>query len=510
MIERKARGEGNPLKPGRIEEVLRYIDAKYVEDIDEDVLIESAISTILDQLDPHSNYIPADRLQQVNEQLTGNFVGVGIEFLMLEDTVTVITPLAGGPAATVGVQPGDQIMRIQDTVVSGVGIDNAELTRRFRGEKGSTAELAIRRGGRDELIRVDVVRDDIPLLSMEAAYLIDPATGYIKIGRFSATTFREFMEAAQKLERQGATHLVLDLRDNPGGYLTEATKILNQLIPKREQLLVYTQGREGERSTYNTVGPVQLGFDKVAVLIDDGSASASEIVAGAVQDLDRGVIVGRRSFGKGLVQEQYDLADGSALRLTVARYYTPSGRLIQRDYADTDEYARERNIRYESGELLYQDSIGVVDSTRYYTLNGRIVYGGGGVTPDVFVPIDTLLRSEAFLNVLQHLPQFAYSYANRNRAKFDNQSLSVFRKDFEVSDDLLRRFGTFAASKGSPIPAADLQQYDTEIRQRLRAFVARQLYGDEGYYAILNEDDQVVKAALETFEKTYRQLTSKQ
>lgn len=503
IIESEAR-ESMPqtLGQGKVEELLRYIEAKYVDDVDRDKLVEEAIDNIIKQLDPHSNYITAEQLQQVNEQLEGNFEGIGIEFLILDDTITVVSPLSGGPSETVGVLAGDKIVQIEDTLVVGDNITNRDVIDRLRGEKGSKVTIGVLRGDETEVRDFVITRDKIPMHSVDAGFMLDNKTGYIKINRFSATTYEEFMKQLEDLsENQNLKDLVIDVRHNPGGYLQQATNILSQLFREKSKLLVYTEGRTVSRNEYETTGRNFFEVDKVAVLIDEGSASASEILAGAIQDHDRGVIIGRRSFGKGLVQEQYNLKDGAALRLTVARYYTPSGRSIQKPYDDLDSYDRDVIDRYESGELLEEEKTAVEDSTEFYTINEkRIVYGGGGIQPDIFVPLDTIAMNDYYLDLRQHVPAFVFPYMQENGAQYGEMNLEQFKQDFRVNGAVLDDFLQFAYEKGVTEDATRLLPIRNEINRFLKARIAKHLYGDEGFYSVWTEQDDVVREALEAIE----------
>ena len=374
---------------GTMDEVLRYIEAKYVDSVDIGTLKAGAINHLLEGLDPHSVYISPDEMDAVEEDMKGKFEGIGIEFLIVEDTIQVVAPLSGGPSEAAGILAGDKLITIADTTVAGVKIDNGKIFKMLRGDKGTQVKIGVLRGKEKSLRQFTIIRDVIPVHSVDIAYMLDDITGYIKVNRFSSETYREFMEGIRPLvEKNGMKNLVLDLRGNPGGYLNEATDLLSQFFTEGK-LLVYTKGRTESRKDYKSNGRARFVIDNIAVLIDEGSASASEIVAGAIQDHDRGWIIGRRSFGKGLVQEQYPLEDGGGLRLTVARYYTPSGRCIQRDYKHTKDYDDESEKRLKSGELSDATKMKVEDSTKYYTGLGRIVYSGGGVTPDFFIPLDT-------------------------------------------------------------------------------------------------------------------------
>ncbi len=487
-----------PLGRGKVEEIIRYIDAKYVEEVDRDALVETAIEELLVELDPHSTYISAEELRLVNEQLEGNFEGIGIEFMIVDDTVRVVAALSGGPSEAAGILPGDRIVSIADSVIAGIGIDSEGVIRLLRGEEGTEVDVGILRGRERTIRHFHLKRARIPVRSVEAAYLVAPQTGYIKVNRFSANTYREFMEGLERLvEQEGMKHLIIDLRQNPGGYLQEAVKMLSQLFPEEDKLLVYTEGEHVSRTEYKSTGRPFYDIGKVVVLIDEGSASASEIVAGAIQDWDRGWIIGRRSFGKGLVQEQYMLRDGSALRLTVARYYTPSGRCIQRPYDDLEAYEEEVMARYAHGEMLYADSIHFADTTHFFTHGGRLVYGGGGIMPDIFIPIDTVQMMGSWIALRQHVPEFVFRYATEERARFEAMDFEAFRRDFSVDEALLQRFLSFARAQGAEPEAADLPVVKPLLRRYLRARLARQLFGEEAYYKIWNERDPAVRRAIE-------------
>lgn len=488
---------------GKLEEILRYIDAKYVDNVNRDKLVDHAVQGILNQLDPHSTYIPSDQLQEVNEQLEGNFEGIGVEFLILEDTVVVVAPLAGGPAEEAGILANDKIIYVEDSLIAGVGMTSAGIVELLRGEKGSKVSLRILRGEEPKLRNFTLKRDDIPMQSVDVAYMLDNKTGYIKINRFSATTYEEFMKGLEKLvEKQGMKDLVIDLRQNPGGYLQQATNILSQLFKEKGKLLVYTEGRSVHRSDYETTGRAFYDIRNVAVLLDEGSASASEIMAGALQDQDRAYIIGRRSFGKGLVQEQYDLRDGSALRLTVARYYTPSGRSIQKSYSNLEAYENDVWDRLASGELSSESRMNVADTTKYYTSSGRVVYGGGGIMPDVFVPIDTILLNEYYTQLRQHIPQFVYRYVNSKRADFKYSSLNQFKRNFTVSDPILNAFLDYAVTQKVPKDPKQLAAIKPDLKRYMKARFARQLFDEDSFYKVWNEQDPVVRAALQTIHQS--------
>lgn len=484
---------------GKLEELIRYIDAKYVDPVDRQELIDEAIQAVLVQLDPHSSYISAAQMREVSEQLEGNFEGIGVEFLMLDDTIVVIAALSGGPSESAGILAGDKIVEIEDSLVVGKKLSTTDIVEKLRGPKGTDVRIGVLRKGVNEPLQVQITRDKIPVHSLDAAYMINETTGYIKLNRFSATTYEEFMQALEQLvEREGMLHLVIDLRQNPGGYLPETTRILSQLFREKQQLLVYTEGRSSSRSDYESTGRPFFNVGDIAVLVDEGSASASEILAGAIQDHDRGVVVGRRTFGKGLVQEQFSLRDGSALRLTVARYYTPSGRLIQKPYNDRDAYELDIQSRYENGELLSADSIRQLDSVRYYTDYGREVFAGGGITPDVFVPIDTMLLQADFIRLRQQIPAFAFRYLEANPLSPSDWTLETFRQSYRLSEEVYDQFLNYVWEQGVQLDApGELPQFKPYLKQQLKARLAKSLFDNNGFHAVLNDEDPDIRAALE-------------
>ncbi|MEM8525272.1 MAG: S41 family peptidase [Bacteroidota bacterium] len=494
----RANGGAVGIGNGKVEEILRYVEARYVDDVEEDELMEDAINRVIQELDPHSNYIPAKQLKAINEQLEGNFDGIGVEFMTLEDTIVIVAPLAGGPSEAVGIMAGDKIIAVEDSIVAGVGKDTEEVISQLRGEKGSEVEVSILRGNERRLRDFTIVRDEIPINSVDVAHMLNENTGYIKINRFSAKTYEEFMMGLERMiEKEGMENLVIDVRHNPGGYLQQATNILSQLFNDRGKLLVYTEGRTVKRTDYKTSGRNFFDINNIAVLIDEGSASASEIVAGAIQDLDRGVVIGRRSFGKGLVQEQYGLQDGSALRLTVARYYTASGRSIQRDYEDLEAYDSDIIERFNRGELSNIDSTQVADSLKYYTRKGRIVYGGGGIIPDIFVPIDTTYLNEIYGKLSQHIPVFIYRYLEQHPDEFEDVEV----KDMELPDALFNDFLQYVESEGTNINTDDLVEVQALVKRSIAARIAKHYHGEEGFYSIWNQQDEAVQVALESLKQ---------
>ncbi|MEO1515741.1 MAG: S41 family peptidase [Bacteroidota bacterium] len=497
------------IETGRVEELVRFIESRYVDEVNSEELVEEAINALLKQLDPHSNYISAKQVREVNEQLDGNFEGVGIEFMILDDTIRVISPISGGPSEAVGIMAGDKIVQIEDSIVAGVNVEVKDIVEFLRGEKGSEVEVGILRGEEKEVRKFTITRDKIPLNSVDVAYMIDDQTGYIKISRFSATTYKEFMEGVERMvEKENMKDVIIDVRQNPGGYLLEATNILSQLFEQRGRLLVYTEGRSVRRSEYESTGRPFFELGKVAVLIDEGSASASEILAGAIQDWDRGPVIGRRSFGKGLVQEQYGLRDGSALRLTVARYYTPSGRCIQKPYNDRENYNQDVQERFSNGELVSQDSIAQKDTTRFYTSEGRVVYGGGGITPDIFIPLDTLLLESHYINHRQLIPEFVYRYLE-NKDDIYNGSPKDFSKNYTVDRQMVEAFRDYAASKGIERNDAKWAKSADDIVHLIKARIGRHLYQEEGYYQVWNETDPAVLEALRNLRTERPQVVEK-
>lgn len=490
---------------GKVEEILRFIDARYLEGVDLSELEDAAIDGLLKKLDPHSSYIPRTRIQGVKESLQGNFEGIGVEFYMLDDTILIVGVVPGGPSDKAGVRIGDRFLRVNDSLVAGVKLKNKDVIERLKGEAGSTVKVQVLHRNEKKSVMVSITRGQIPMKSVETSFMLDEKTGYIKVSRFSGQTFEEFMKALEELtQKKGMKDLVIDLRSNPGGYLNEATDILNQLFEDK-RLLVYTEGRSYKRKEYKSNGKAYFKVGKVAVLMNEGSASASEILAGAIQDNDRGLVVGRRSFGKGLVQEQYDLSDSSALRLTVARYYTPSGRLIQRPYeAGKDaEYDGESDNRYYSGELLHRDSIKVSDSTEYKTVGGRLVFGGGGIIPDIFVPIDTITYNNYFLNLNVHIAAFTYRFMDANYKQFTYKDANAFAENYQVTEAMLSDFYKYATTKGELSKNDPLWVLSKEqVALRIKAQIGQQLFRDEGFHRCLSKKDKDLKRALEELKRT--------
>lgn len=489
--------DSKALGMGQVEEVLRYVDSRYVDGVNREDLVEKAIDKLLEELDPHSNYIPKEQLNQVNENLEGSFVGIGVEFDMYKDTILVLRVVAGGPSHQAGLQAGDRILMVEDSLVAGQDLGTDEIVSQLRGQKGSKVRLSVLRRGQAQPLELEVERGEIPILSIDAALMLDHKTGYIKINRFSSTTYTEFMEALDELQPQGMKDLVIDLRQNPGGYLKEATRILNQIIEERGVMLVYTEGKNSSRKEYTTKGAVKYQLDDIAVLIDEGSASASEIMAGALQDVDRALVVGRRSFGKGLVQEQYELTGGAALRLTIARYYTQSGRLIQKAYANGREAYKEKATQgMAHSELANEVQAELPDSTEYHTRNGRVVYSGGGIMPDVFVPMDSLQTQKDFIVAANQSLFFVYDYMDAEKKAFRDKNPKDFAQNFQVEDRVYQQFLDYCLRQEPELNRDKLQAFKTQLKERLHAQLARHLYGNEGLHLVQTKTDKMVLEAL--------------
>ncbi|ADR20023.1 peptidase S41 [Marivirga tractuosa] len=488
----------------RIKEILLQVDQNYVEEVDTDKLVNSAISGIIKELDPHTSYIPAKDLEMVSADLKGNFEGIGIEFNIFNDTLYVVAPLSGGPSETAGLQSGDKIIAVDGKNIAGVGLTNRQVHENLRGEKGSEVKLQIMRSGLEEPVEYKIVRDKIPQFSVDVSYMVDDEIGYIKVSRFSATTYNEFMEALNKLKEQGLQKLILDLQDNPGGYMDKAINMADEFL-KDNAMIVYTKGKEKRyNSEARAIKDGEFEDSPLIVLINEGSASASEIVSGAIQDNDRGLIVGRRSFGKGLVQMPVPLKDGSELRLTISRYYTPSGRSIQKPFGeDPNEYRNEMNYRYEHGEYFVADSIEFDDSLKYTTSNGRIVYGGGGIMPDYFVPLDTA-QTSTYLNRLflsNSLRQYTFSYYEKNKKMLENMGMEGFINNFQVTDKMLNELTNLAKTNDVKFNEDGFNKSKDLIKLYSKAYIARNIWNNEGFYPIFNQQNEVFLEALKLFDR---------
>ena len=476
------------------------ISRLYVDKVDEDQMVEAAIIAMLQDLDPHSVYSDAEEVKRLNEPLKGNFDGIGVQFNIAQDTLVIIQPVSGGPSEKVGILSGDRIIQVNDTLVAGVKMSTEDIMRRLRGPKGSEVNLGIMRRGVDELLHFTVKRDKIPVYSLDASYMATPTIGYIKINRFGATTHEEFMKAFHELDAQGMKNLVLDLQGNGGGYLKAAIDIANEFLSRKE-LIVYTEGRKSSRSEFLAKGNGRFQHGKLVVLVDEYSASASEIVSGAIQDWDRGLLVGRRTFGKGLVQRPIDLPDGSMIRLTVARYYTPSGRCIQKPYEKVENYNHELIDRYNKGEMLSADSIHFPDSMKFSTCKlARTVYGGGGIMPDFFVPIDTTkyTRYHSQLSYKGALLQTHFQLLDKYRKSWlkDYPTFSSFNRHFELTDEMMM---TLVETGEALKVAYDEEAYKTSLpmlKLQLKALVARDLWGMNEYFMVINNVNDSLNKAL--------------
>ena len=495
-------GDDSPLRKLQIAELA--ISNLYVDNVDEGKLVEDAIRGMLEKLDPHSSYSTPKEVKALNEPLSGSFEGIGVQFNMVEDTLLVIQPVTGGPSEKVGIVAGDRIVSVNDTAIAGVKMSKEDIMRRLRGPKGTKVMLGIVRRGIKDTLSFKVVRDKIPVKSIDAVYMIRPEVGYVRIGNFGATTHDEFCEALEKLTKQGMRNLILDLQGNGGGYLQAAVNIANEFLQKGD-LIVYTEGRRMQRNEYKAKGNGKFLDGKIVVLIDEYSASAAEIVTGAIQDQDRGKVVGRRSFGKGLVQRPIDLPDGSMIRLTVSHYYTPAGRCIQKPYTkgDSKDYAMDVMNRLKHGELMSADSIHFADSLKCYTLREhRPVYGGGGIMPDYFVPLDTLAYTKFHreLSAKSYIINANLKYVDANRKALRKRwtSFEEFRRDFVFpKEEIDKMIADAAKDKIVPKDNAELEKTLPKLSMQLKALVARDLWDMSEYFAIINEESEIVRKAVE-------------
>ena len=491
---------------------MRYVQLAYVDDVDSEKLTEDAIKAVLKGLDPHSVYISKKDLKKMNEPLEGNFEGVGIQFNILHDTITVVSPISGGPSKKLGIRAGDKIIEIDDKVVAGVGFTNKDVADHLRGKKGTKVTVKIKRNGDSELLDFDIIRDKIPIYSMDAAYMATQNTGYIKLNRFAAQSMKEVGNAIDSLNGLGMQNLILDLRGNGGGYLRTAIQLADNFL-EPEKLIVYTQGKAFPREDYTSTKKGNFEKGKLVVLIDEGSASASEIVTGAVQDWDRALVIGRKSFGKGLVQKPFQLSDGSAIRLTISRYYTPSGRSIQRDYSEgKEDYYNEINKRFEHGELMNPDSIQFPDSLKYETLQlKRTVYGGGGIMPDIFIPLDTTETSKYFSSLIRKGVLYTYNldYLDVHRDELLKQypTFEDFNSNFELSDEMIEEIVVKAEEKGIERNPKELAHSKKILMLNFKALMATNLWTSTEFYRVINVNDNTFNKALEVMDdKTFKKL----
>jgi carboxyl-terminal processing protease len=480
---------------------LEWIDKYYVDSVNQQLLVEHAIAELLKELDPHSSYLTKEEVAQLNEPLQGNFEGIGVSFNILNDTVFIISPVAGGPSDKVGILRGDRIIKVDGKNIAGVGISSDKVFAMLRGNKGSKVTVSIFRREVPQLVDYDIIRDKIPIYSLDASYKVTDDIGYIKINRFSMTTMDEFSEAIKKLKDEDIKSLILDLTGNGGGYLEVAIRLADEFLDGGK-LILYTQGTNSPKKEYFASREGNFEKGHLVILIDEGSASASEILSGAIQDWDRGIIVGRRSYGKGLVQKPLLLPDQSMIRLTVAKYYTPTGRLIQKPYnMSRDDYDRELLNRYVNGELAHKDSIHLPDSLKFYTLrNTRLVFGGGGIMPDYFVSIDTSYYSDYYRQLVRKkiIDQFVLEYIDHSRKELLNQYADIesYKNSFVVGDELMNRFIQYADIKGVPNNQKDILVSKEEIEILLKAYIARDLWSNNEFYVISNEKDPKFETAV--------------
>lgn len=480
----------------KLNKLIDFIESEYVEDVDTDSIVDITVNSILEKLDPHSVYIAKNEMQQVTQSMKGDFVGIGINFYMYNDSVAVIKPIPGGPSDKAGIKAGDRILYAGNDKLFGKKISNDTLFSKLKGEEGSNVTLTVYRKSDNKKFKVNVARGVVPIKSVDAAVMVDKATGYIKINRFAETTAVEFKEALAELKKQGANTMIIDVRDNGGGYLEEAVEIADEFL-KDNRLIVKTKNRKGRVDNTYATGKGMFEEGKVYVLINENSASASEIFAGAIQDNDRGTIVGRRSFGKGLVQREMPLGDGSAVRLTVARYYTPSGRSIQRSYEKGgEEYFNDFQKRFESGELYAADSIKIADTLKFKTVKGRVVYGGGGIIPDVFIPMEGAHGDEGINMIMQSgiVSYFIFEQLDRERNEFEGLSIEQVIKKVTASDKYFKAFSAYLSGNGLVF---NLDRKKDVIKRYLAAEFARQLYNDTVYYEMVLKEDNMVKAVLQ-------------
>ena len=486
----------------KLDKTIKLINSYYVDTVNQESMVENVIVELLKELDPHSTYITKDEVKEMNEPLQGNFDGIGIQFNILFDTIIVISPISGGPSEKVGLRAGDRIVKINDENVAGIGIGTTGVRDRLLGEKGTKVSVSVTRKNVDKLLDFTITRDKIPIYSLDAAYMVEDGIGYMRFNRFSATTLKEFNESFVELQEEGLKDLILDLRGNGGGMLEAAIRLSDEFL-KSGKMIVYMKGSHLPQQEFVSTSNGNFKYGKIVVLVDEGSASASEIVAGALQDWDRGLVVGRRTFGKGLVQKPFYLPDGSMIRLTIARYYTPSGRLIQKSYENgVDNYIQDLNDRYVKGELVSVDSIQFPDSLKYQTrLYNRPVYGGGGIMPDIFVPIDTTANFTYYNRLARSgvITNYVLSYIDKNRDRLKNKYVSFddYKENFVITDKMVSNLGEMASTEGIEGKESEMESVDMHLRLLLKALVARDIWDMSEYYEIVNENNDGFLKAVE-------------
>jgi carboxyl-terminal processing protease len=499
------KSDTNDLKAAiyKLQEIITYINRDYVDSVNTNELVEFGIEKMLEKLDPHSTYIPARDATLAKSELDGEFDGIGVEFGIIRDTIYVVAPLTGGPSEKLGIQSGDKIINVDGKTVAGTGITNRDVFDLLRGPRGSKVVVEIKRKSQNDLISYDIIRDKIPQYSINASYMVNEEVGYIKVTRFGATTHEEFKKSVTELKEKGMKKLILDLQNNPGGYMGAAINIADEIL-NANSLIV---SQKGKLNRYNqkayAVKPGLFEDGSVIVLINEGSASASEIVAGALQDNDRGLIVGRRSFGKGLVQMPIDLSDGAELRLTIARYYTPSGRSIQKPYGSDEDYSRDFSNRFEHGEFFSADSIKFNDSLKYETVSGRSVFGGGGIMPDFFVPLDTTMAS-SYVNRLFNSDssrEFILEFLEKNKKKFEGMSFEDYYAKYQISEEMLQDLVKVGERNKVKFDEKDFKKSKDYLKVLMKAHMGRQIYDDNAFYKIINDINEVYLQALGLFDE---------
>jgi carboxyl-terminal processing protease len=483
----------------KVASALQIIDLFYVDSVAMNDLVADAIVQSLKELDPHSAYISKDELEKANEPLEGSFEGIGVSFQLFQDTILVISPVPGGPSEKLGILSGDKIVKIDGEDATGSKVDNKWVMDRLRGKKGTTVDVSIYRRGKANLLNFSIVRDKIPLNSIDASFMAAPGIGYVKLNRFAKTSIEEFAAAVNSMKSQGMDKLILDLRGNSGGYLNTAVELADEFI-KSGNLIVYTEGIHSPRQDFygTPLGNFETG--KLVVIIDEASASASEIVSGAIQDWDRGIVIGRRSFGKGLVQRPFNLSDGSVIRLTTARYFTPTGRCIQRPYTNgTEEYYKDFSKRFQHGEYLFADSIKFPDSLKYETPRGRVVYGGGGIMPDVFIPWDSTMFTDYYVELRRKgvLNDFSLKYVDKNRKKLTEEfpTIDAFRSKFIVDPGMISDFKNLAEKDSIKFDEKGWESSKILINTQIKALIARNLWDISAFYEVMSPiDEEFLKA----------------
>ena len=495
------------LQQRKLVQALSAISAMYVDTINDNKIIEASIRGVLEELDPHSTYIPKEEVQRMHEPLEGSFEGIGVQFQIIKDTISVVQTVSGTPAEKVGVQPGDKIVYIDNELVAGIKIQNTDVFKRLRGKRGTPVNVRVKRGNAADLIDFKIIRDKIPIYSVDASYMLTDKIGYIKINSFGVTTNDEFKKALKELKEKGMKDLVLSLERNGGGFLKTSIDLADEFLPKN-QLIVYTQGLNVPRSEAKSTSVGNFENGRVVILTDEFSASASEILSGAIQDWDRGVIIGRRTFGKGLVQREVSLADGSMMRLTVARYYTPTGRSIQKPYKKgaAKDYNKDLDERFEKGEMMHLDSIHFPDSLKYNTLvSQRTVYGGGGIMPDIFIPLDTTENSQYFRKIVGkgvvNSTMIEYLTKNRGNLKKEYPTFEKFNKEYIADESLLQTLISNAEKEEIPFDQKGYDRSKQLIKLQLKALIANDLWHLNEFYTVINSDNESLLKAIEVLTK---------